>query len=93
MASFLLLPFLLQFLQTSSSKTCILNGNGGCDLSCSGVDACKDGQLYCRSGYDCTINCNGDNSCAGNTQTYANGAIDVDITCDGYHACDGIIYI
>eukprot|EP01083_Nonionella_stella_P083348 230437_1 len=60
-----------------------------CTLNCIGKDKCKDAVLTCRAEDPCAVNCNGDNSCGGNTLIDGSESADVTISCIGDSACKG----
>jgi hypothetical protein len=70
---------------------------GGCEILCSGTQACENGQVSCL-GDDCTITCTGTDSCDNGVRCNAdncaitgtgNGACEDLGVCCGGGDCDG----
>eukprot|EP01084_Bolivina_argentea_P112593 200803_1 len=93
---FCLFAIVIIYRINSQSITC--NGNCSCPtaptgttctLNCGEYEICKDSTLTCRVGDPCIINCNGLNSCEGNSVIDGTGASDVSVNCEGEIACKG----
>merc|ERR1719189_2171423 len=71
--------------------SCPVGTDRECIITCDATtDSCKDGTIKCNNnGFDCIVNCFGENSCSGLTKIIGPDQAALTVNCIGMKSCDG----